>query len=298
MPFFRIWNPIMSMRFKQLFQLLPPLTLALSASELRAVSPSPYELLDGPLLGLPITNSMVMSWVISLLIIVGVKLLVREPKIIPSAGQAVVETLLGGLRDIIEPVVGKQMIRKVFPLLIGLFVFILIQNWSGMLPGVGAFGFYDESGNLKYWMRPGNADLNMTIALALVAAVAGWGYFVLRYAGIKALLYDLFGNKADPGEIPRVIYFLLFPIFIFVGLIEVVSILFRPVSLSFRLYGNVFGGENLLANMTNLTSWIIPVPFYFLEILIGAVQAFVFMLLTAVYIGLICNHGDDGEHAH
>jgi len=83
-----------------------------------------------------------------------------------------------------------------------------------------------------------------------------------------------------------------------VGLIEIVSILFRPVSLSFRLFGNVFGGENLLANMTSLISWIVPVPFYFLEILIGAVQAFVFTLLTAVYIGLICNHGDDGEHAH
>ncbi len=289
---------MMSMRFKQLFQFLSPLILVFATSELHAVSPSPYRLLDGTLLGLPITNSMVMSWVVSLAIIFGVRALVGQPKLIPSAGQAVVESLLGGIRDIMEPIVGKGLIRKVFPLLIGLFTFILIQNWSGMLPGVGAFGLYDESGNLKYWMRPGNADLNMTIALALVAAVAAWGYFVLRYAGIKALVYDLFGNKADPGEVPRIIYFFLFPIFFFVGLIEVVSILFRPVSLSFRLFGNVFGGESLLVNMTSLASWIVPVPFYFLEILIGAVQAFVFTLLTAVYIGLICNHGGDEEHAH
>lgn len=274
------------------------LFLFLSASDLLAVSPSPYQLVDDSLLGLPITNSMVMSWVISVLIILMVRLLVGTPTLIPSAGQAVVENLLGGLKEIMEPIVGKALIGKVFPLLIALFTFILIHNWSGLLPGVGAFGFYDEEGHMKYWMRPGNADLNMTIALALVAAVAAWFYFVLRYAGFKTLLFDLFGNKADPQEVPKVIYILLFPIFFVVGLIEVVSILFRPVSLSFRLFGNVFGGENLLANMTELASWIVPVPFYFLEILIGAVQALVFALLTAVYIGLICNHGDGEEHAH
>lgn len=269
-----------------------------TASEALAVSPSPYQLSKDGLFGLPITNSMVMSWAISLLIILGVRVLVGRPSLIPSAGQAVVENLLSGLRDIITPIVGNDMIRRVFPLLIGLFVFILIHNWSGLLPGVGAFGFVDESGQLKYWMRPGNADLNMTIALALVAAVAAWLYFVLRYAGPKTLLHDLFGNKADAGEVPKVIYLLLFPIFFFVGLVEVVSILFRPVSLSFRLFGNIFGGENLLANMTELAGWIVPVPFYFLELLIGIVQALVFTLLTAVYIGLICNHESEGEHAH
>lgn len=289
---------IMSMRFRQLINRGMPVAVLFGLSDTFAVSPSPYQLIDDSLIGLPVTNSMVMSWVISLLIIFGVRALVGTPKLIPSAGQAVVENLLGGIRGIMEPIVGKSMINKVFPLLIGLFTFIIIQNWSGLLPGVGAFGFYDEEGHLKYWMRPGNADLNMTIALALVAAVVAWTYFVLRYAGIKALIYDLFGNKADPNEVPKIIYVLLFPIFFMVGIIEVVSILFRPVSLSFRLFGNVFGGENLLANMTELASWLVPVPFYFLEILIGAVQALVFTLLTAVYIGLICNHGDDEEHAH
>jgi F-type H+-transporting ATPase subunit a len=285
---------------KKTFLSLSTVTSAglLCTSTVEAVSASPYRLTEEPLFGLPITNSMVMSWVISLFIIIGVRLMVKQPKLVPGGGQAIVENILGGIRGIMEPIVGKSLIQKTFPLLIGLFVFILIQNWSGLLPGVGAFGFYDETGNLKYWMRPGNADLNMTIALALVASVGGWTYFVLRYAGVKALFFDLFGNKADKREIPVVIYFLLFPIFFMVGLIEVVSILFRPVSLSFRLFGNVFGGENLLANMTELASWIVPVPFYFLELLIGAVQALVFTLLTAVYIGLICNHGDDEEHAH
>jgi len=272
--------------------------LFLATSSAFGVSASPYKLVEDGFLGIPITNSMVTSWVVSLLIIIIVRLLVKQPKLIPSAGQAIVENILSGIRDIMEPIVGHDMIRRVFPLLIALFTFILIHNWSGLLPGVGAFGFYDEEGQLKYWMRPGNADLNMTIALALVAAVGAWGYFVLRYAGIKTLLYDLFGNKANPDEVPKVIYIMLFPIFIGVGIIEVVSILFRPVSLSFRLFGNVFGGENLLTNMTQLASWIVPVPFYFLELLIGLVQALVFTLLTAVYIGLICNHGDEAEHAH
>ncbi|MGA1204638.1 MAG: F0F1 ATP synthase subunit A [Opitutales bacterium] len=285
-------------RVKRIIRRGLPVAGILAAVDLQAVSPSPYVLVEEtPLFGLPITNSMVMSWAISLIIILAVRAMVGKPRLIPNGGQAVIENLLGGIRDIMEPIVGKALIGKVFPLLIGLFTFILIQNWSGLLPGVGAFGFYDDHGHLKYWMRPGNADLNMTIGLAIVAAVVSWTYFVLRYAGVKVLIFDLFGNKADPREVPKLIYILLFPIFFMVGIIEVVSILFRPVSLSFRLFGNVFGGENLLTNMTELASWIVPVPFYFLEILIGGVQALVFTLLTAVYIGLICNHGDE-EHAH
>lgn len=261
------------------------------------VSPKPYLLVeDSTLLGLPITNSMVTSWVISLAIILAIRLLVGKAQLIPHAGQAAVESIVGGVKDIMEPIVGTKMIGKVFPYLIGLFTFILMHNWSGLLPGVGAFGFYDEHGHLKYWFRPGNADLNMTIALALCSAFFVWGYFVLRYAGVKVLFFDWFGNKADPKEVPKVIYVILFPIFFAVGMIEVVSFLFRNVSLSFRLFGNVFGGENLLTQMTGLVGYIVPVPFYFLELLIGLVQALVFTLLSAVYIGLICNHGD-GEHA-
>jgi F-type H+-transporting ATPase subunit a len=153
-----------------------------------------------------------------------------------------------------------------------------------------------QHGHLKYWWRPGNADLNTTAALGIIAAVFSWAYFVLRYAGFKTLVVDLFGNKADRKDVGTAIWIFLIPIFIMVGLIEVVSILFRPVSLAFRLFGNVFGGENLLANMTGLVPYIVPVPFYFLETLIGLVQALVFTLLTAVYIGLICNHGEEGEH--
>ncbi|MCB1123168.1 MAG: F0F1 ATP synthase subunit A, partial [Verrucomicrobiae bacterium] len=116
-------------------------------------------------------------------------------------------------------------------------------------------------------------------------------------AGPKVLIFDLFGNKADKKETPTILFYFLTIVFLVVGVIEVVSIIFRNVSLPFRLFGNVFGGENLLHSMTGLVGWIVPVPFYFLELLIGFVQALVFTLLVSVYIGLICNH-DSEEHAH
>lgn len=207
-----------------------------------------------------------------------------------------VESFISAIRDLLEPIVGKKAFPMAFPLLMGIFIFILIHNWSGLIPGVGAFGYINESGGLHYWFRPANADLNTTLAMALVAMVA-WLYIAVRSAGIKFFVYELFGNKADKKETPILIYFSLSVIFIGVGFIEIVSIIFRPISLSFRLYGNVFGGENLLVGMTGITPYLVPVPFYLYEVLVGVVQALIFTLLVAIYIGLITNHGDE-EHAH
>lgn len=261
----------------------------------QAVSPKPYVLTEFG--GLPITNSMVTGWVLSLVIIICVRLMVGgKPKLVPSRGQAILETLLEGIKGVIAPIVGRHMFRPTFPLLVGFFLFILINNWSGLLPGVGTFGHYDENGHLLYYFRPANADLNMTLGLAVVSMIA-WVYYVLRYEGLKSFAYHLFGNKADRKELPFFIYGFLFIIFFLVGVIELISILFRLVSLSFRLYGNIFGGENLLVSIHSIYKWVLPVPFYFLEALIGLIQAFVFTLLVAVYIGLVCNHGDE-EMAH
>ena len=275
--------------------ILPLSAWAAGASD----GPSPYAYHLNELFGLPITNSIVTSWFFSLLIILVCRLAVGKPQLIPARGQAVVEHLLEGIRGIIAPIVGKRVATVTFPLLIGLFTFILIHNWSGLLPGVGTFGLWEGEGedrHLTYFFRPANADLNMTLALAF-SAFGAWLYYTLRYAGPKAILADLFGNKADKRELPSGIFYLLFLVFFAVGLVEMISIVFRPISLSLRLFGNVFGGESLLASMTGLVSWIVPVPFYFLESLIGLVQALVFTILTAVYIGLICNHSD-GDRGH
>lgn len=270
--------------------------LPVFASEKQGVASAAEALFNvGPL---PVTNSMVTSWVVAAVLIVAIRLIIRRPQLVPSRGQAIIENLVQGILDLTSPIVGKKVAKPTFPLLIGLFTFILIQNWSGLLPGVGTVYMKShETGEWMEFVRPGNADMNGTIALAAVAFV-GWFYFIMRYAGPAFVLKDIFGNKADKKETPAIIYYPLFLIFFAAGLIEIISICFRPISLSFRLFGNIYGGENLMHAMSSIQKWGLPVPFYFLEMLIGFVQAFVFTLLVSVYIGLICNHGDDHDEAH
>ena len=287
------------MRSLSLIGLFSP-ALVFASSE--GVNPSAQDLFH--LGGLPISNSIFTTWLIAALIIIAIRLAVGTPKLIPGKGQGVVEGMAQGLRDSLEPIVGKKMIGKTFPLLCGFFVFILLMNWSGLLPGVGTIKFQHDG----HWLdaiRPANTDLNTTLALSILSFVA-WTYFVLRYAGFKVLVFDLFGNKADKKEVGMLMWVLLIPIFFAVGGIEVVSIAFRLISLSFRLFGNVFGGENLIHALSDpstlgaFATYVVPAMAGLLEILVGLIQAFVFTLLSAVYIGLICNHegGHDDEHAH
>ncbi len=270
------------------------------AAEAHGVSSSAEALFKlGPI---PVTNSMVTSWVVAALLIIAIRLAIKRPQLIPSRGQAIVENLVQGILDLTSPIVGAKVAKPTIPLLIALFTFILIQNWAGLFPGVGTIGYgHTVEGQFQVvepWIRPGTADMNGTLALAAVAFIC-WFYFIMRYAGPAFVLKDIFGNKADKKETPAVIYYPLFIIFFGAGLIEIVSIAFRPISLSFRLFGNVYGGENLMHAMSGMQKWGLPAPFYFLELLIGFVQAFVFTLLVSVYIGLICNHGDDhAEHGH
>ena len=248
--------------------------------------------------GIPVSNTILTTWILTALIIIAIRVLVGTPKIVPRKGQALVENMASGLRDALEPIVGKSMIGKVFPTLCGFFVFILLMNWSGLLPGVGAIK-YGEPGHWLDAIRPATSDLNTTLALSAISFVA-WTYFVLSYAGFKVLIFDLFGNKADKKEMRLPMWIMLSFIFLGVGGIEVVSIAFRLISLSFRLYGNVYGGENLIHALGGIAPYVIPAVAGLLEVLVGLIQAFVFTLLSAVYIGLICNHegGHDEEHAH
>ena len=248
--------------------------------------------------GIPVSNTILTTWILTALIIIVIRVLVGTPKIVPRKGQALVENMASGLRDALEPIVGKSMIGKVFPTLCGFFVFILLMNWSGLLPGVGTIK-YGEPGHWLDAIRPATSDLNTTLALSAISFVA-WTYFVLRYAGFKVLIFDLFGNKADKKELSFPMWIMLSFIFLGVGGIEVVSIAFRLISLSFRLYGNVYGGENLIHALGGIAPYVIPAVAGLLEVLVGLIQAFVFTLLSAVYIGLICNHegGHDEEHAH
>ena len=247
--------------------------------------------------GFTVTNSMLTTWIFALIIIGGVRLMLRGgAKLVPSNGQIVIESIIDALKGVLEPVMGSRAFKAAFPLLLGFFTFILIMNWSGLLPGVGSIGSNLTSGNVEKfvpYIRPADSDLNTTLALAIISFGA-WFYFVMRFAGPKAFLHETFGNKADKKDVALPIYLSLFLVFFAVGCIDLISIVMRLLSLSFRLFGNTFGGEVLLANMHELAiklprffSWLIPLPFYLLECLIGLIQAFLFTLLTAVYIGLL-----------
>jgi F-type H+-transporting ATPase subunit a len=242
--------------------------------------------------GWSVTNSMVTGWAVSVALVLFVIWLVGKPSILPSKGQAVIESAIEALRELFEPIVGKKAFPAAFPLLICFFFFILIQNWLGLIPGVGTIGWgHDVAGHfqvIRPLIRPFASDWNGTIALAAISFGA-WLIIVLKYVGPKAIMVDLFANKADRSETPLPLYILLSLIFLLVGCIEVFSIFIRPFTLSVRLFGNVFGGENLLHG----TGFFFV--FYFMELLVGFIQTLVFTLLTAVYIGLLCNHGD--EHA-
>lgn len=264
------------------------------ASEGQGVSPTAARLIDlGG--GWTISNSMVTGWAVSALLLALVLWMVGKPKLLPTKGQAVIESLIEALRALFEPIVGKAAFPLAFPLLVTFFVFILFHNWMGLIPGVGTMGW----GHGENWwhldhitrplIRPHNSDFNGTIALALISFGA-WAIIVFKIAGPRLILWDLFGNKAEKKETPGWLYPILALVFLVVGFIEVFSIAIRPFTLSVRLFGNVFGGENLLHG----TGFVFI--FYFMELLVGLIQALVFTLLTSVYIGLLCNHGDD--HAH
>src|SRR5882724_453908 len=201
------------LRVKKLALILPILAatgLPAFAGE-GGVAPAAEALFQiGPL---PVTNSMVTSWIVALVLIIAIRLAIKRPTLVPSRAQAVVESLVEGIYDLIAPIVGSKVAKPAFALLIAIFTFILIQNWSGLFPGVGTIYMVDhKSGEWMELIRPGNADLNGTLAIAIVAIVC-WFYFIMRYAGPMLVLKDIFGNKADKKEVPSVIYYPLFIIF-------------------------------------------------------------------------------------
>ncbi len=250
-----------------------------------------------------ITNSMIVSWMVALAIIVFAQTATRKIKQIPTGIQNFSEWLVEGLYNFLESVIGSHLVKKTFWFFATIFIFILFLNWFGLIPGVGTIGWghHDPVTNSFHVDRPllrgANADLNLTFAMAAVF-FALWLVWALQENGIGGFILHLFGPKGDSKGILKV---LMVIVFFMVGWLEIVSILFRPISLSFRLYGNVYAGENMLESMAHIVpalSWLIPIPFYFMELLVGIVQALVFMLLTAVFTLLIAQHEPAPGSAH
>jgi F-type H+-transporting ATPase subunit a len=248
--------------------------------------------------GFPITNSMVVSWIVAVGLIIFARLATRDMKGVPSGAQNLLEWLVGGLYDFLESIIGPRLVKRTFWFLATVFIFILSANWVGLIPGAGTIGWGHQTPNGfvvdQPFFRGANADLNLTFAMALVF-FACWIIWSLQEVGPVGFLKELFAPKGESTGFLRV---LMIVVFFAAGLLEIISILFRPVSLSFRLYGNIFAGENMLETMSRIIpglGWLLPIPFYFMELLVGLVQALVFMLLCAVFTLLMCPAEEKGS---
>ncbi len=229
-----------------------------------------------------LTNSFVFTVIVTGLIVWVARWATRNMQLVPSGPQNLFELLVETLYSTFEGIVGRHMIPKVFPLLATLFIFILAANWIGLVPGVGTIGFGKPGpGFLSLseveapLLRPANADLNMTLGMALFF-MGWWVIWTIQEVGVIGFLKHTFAPK---GGVSGFLWFALLPLFFFVGIIEIISIAIRPVSLSFRLFGNIYAGETLLHTMQTigsglpfglgfLTSVVFPLPFYFLEALL------------------------------
>jgi F-type H+-transporting ATPase subunit a len=279
----------------------------------------------------PITNSLLSTWAVMGILTLLAFFVGRSVTMIPSHLQSIAEIILSGLYDFFESVMGHH-IKKAYPIIASLFLFIIVANWFGLLPGVGTIGFYEyekeskteiatetkpseeqlpahevveeapptheQEGVLEQTettetkeavseekashgekifvplLRGATADLNTTIALAIIAFIA------IQYFGFATLGFHYskrFFNFSNP-------------IMFFVGLLELVSDFSKVVSFAFRLFGNVFAGEVLLAVMAFLMPFIAPMPFLLLELFVGFIQALVFSTLTAVFINVAVAH--------
>ncbi|MGA2786088.1 MAG: F0F1 ATP synthase subunit A [Verrucomicrobiota bacterium] len=255
-----------------------------------------------------VTNSMLVTWVVALGVIVFARFATRKIQEVPSGAQNFWEWLVEGLYGFLESIIGPGLVKKTFWFFATIFIFILATNWFGLIPGAGTIGWGHQGEHgfevTRPLLRAGNADLNMTFAMAMIF-FACWTVWALQFSGVKGSFLHIFGPK---GDSTGVIKYLMIVVFFAVGFLEVLSIAFRPISLSFRLYGNIFAGENLLEAMSNMVqhpAWarvvfgaLLPVPFYFMELLVGFIQAVVFMLLTAVFTALICTHEEEAGESH
>ncbi len=248
-----------------------------------------------------ITNSMIAMWLVAGVIIFLAQLATRRISLVPSGFQNLLETVVEGLQDFLATIMGEKLAKQTFWFFGSIFIFIVCANWMGLFPLVGTIGhnLVGADGQAVAWvpwLRGANADLNMTLGLALVF-FAMWLYWSIKANGPGGFLSHIFLYHGEGQGLMRI---MLIVIFFLVGFLEVVSIMIRPLTLTFRLYGNIYAGESLLELMLYMGGkwfgWLAALPFYFLELLVGVIQALVFTLLTAVFTSLMCRQ--DEEEAH
>jgi F-type H+-transporting ATPase subunit a len=253
---------------------------------------------------LPVTNSLITSWVAVFVIVVIAITLRLKIKQIPKGIQNFFEIMLSGALSLCDQVTGNRKIsQKVFPLAFTIFMFVLVNNWLGILP-LGGFGLIEkgsEGSAFIPFIRSGTADINTTLALSLMAVIGAnifgiisigvWKTFN-KYVNLKSLGSMVTKVRKEPTVL------VVAPVTFFVGVLELIGEFAKIASLSFRLFGNVFAGEVLLLSMSALLAYGLPIPFLFLEIFVGVIQAFIFAILVLVYFTIASQDHDEHEEHH
>ncbi len=237
----------------------------------------------------PITNSLLNTWLVVLIVIVFTAVLRTRLRLVPRGLQNIFEIVVEGALKMCDNVTNdRKKSEKVFPIVFTFFIFILLNNWLGLLPGIGSIGFVEHNTFVPFF-RGGTADLNTTLALALISVI-GANIFGMMTVGILKHA-NKFVNLKTFWEIPKHIrkdfsVIVVNPIKFFVGLIEIIGEIAKVASLSFRLFGNIFAGEVLLSTLAVISAYGLPIPFMFLELIVGVVQALIFAMLSLVYYSI------------
>jgi F-type H+-transporting ATPase subunit a len=283
------------------------ITAASAPDEKHEVVPSAAEEVFS-VLGLPVTNSMICTWIVAALILIVVRVSTwKNIKEVPSGMQNVIEALVEGWDGLIGDILDKRVTRWVFPFATTFFIFIVISNLTDLVPGVGSIGrgTRDTSSPLPFalksletpFFRPPTTDANLTVAMAGIFLVMSL-YWAVRFNGFFGLIKHIFGVKMETSKFAYPLFFLLF---LFIGAMELLSVGFaRPVALAMRLYGNIFAGESILHMIFNsefLVSLLLSSFMYFYETFVCVVQAFVFAMLVVAFVGTLCTHTEEG-HSH
>lgn len=252
----------------------------------------------------PITNALLTSWLTMLFLVVLAVAATRNMDLVPSGLQNFMELVISVFYDLTDDVAGPRLARRVFPIVMTIFLFVLISNWIDLLtPVLAAVGFrtvHEGHEVLIPILRAPSTDLNMTIALALISvfliqvfgvAELGVAYFgkFINLTGIRQFFAVLLGRAEGSAGGALAMGLLDF----YMGIIELISEIARIISFSFRLFGNIFAGEVLLLVMPTFLTLLLPLPFMGLEVFVGAIQAFIFAVLTLAFITMATlGHGE------
>jgi len=249
----------------------------------------------------PVTNSMINSWIAVVFFVVIALILRKKQAMVPRGFQNLAESILEILISFAEQVTGdKEKARKFLPIAATIFLFILFSNWLGLIPGTGSIGIYQlHAGHatLIPLLRPASTDLNLTLGIAALAifvthvfgimAIGVWKHFN-KFINISGIWHSF-----RKGPIAILVAFIEFG----VGVIELAGEVAKTLSLSLRLFGNVFAGEVLLTVLAGIFAFGLPIPFMFLELLVGVIQASVFAILFLAFatVATMDMHGDEEE---